>query len=194
MKDIINRIQDWYKLNCNGDWEHAYGWTITTIDNPGWAITIDLSETALENLNYKREHQNPKNDNDWFQMHTENKTLTIYCGPENMKLALEIFFDELIPRFADKNFKYDIYLPVDGCEINLWTPAKSRLVDERNLEITEIDKIEYRNLKFRDIETINFVSTEVDKIRTRYEVGDILEVVIEKVYDGLILAAKSRSQ
>lgn len=191
MKEIIERIQDWYKINCNGDWEHHYGYKIETLDNPGWAIKIDLAETALDNLKFEKEYQNPKNDNDWFQMHTENKTLNIYCGSENMKSAFEIFFNELIPQYSDETFEYEIYLPIDGYEIEVWTPAKSKIVDEKSVQITRIEKIEYEKIKVRNIETINFTKKEIEKSKTNYSVGDILEVHLEQVFDGVILTTKN---
>lgn len=194
MKETIERIQDWYKINCNGDWEHSYGYKIETLDNPGWAIKIDLAETALENIEFQREFQNPKNDNDWFQIHTENNILNIYCGPENMKSTFEIFFDELIPKYSDDNFEYEIYLPLDGFEIEVWTPVKSRIVNERSVQITEIEKIEYKNIKVRDIEQINFTQTEIEMSKLNYSVGDILEIELEQVFDGIILTTKKKKE
>ncbi len=47
-KNILEWLGDWYRANCNGDWEHNYGITIETVDNPGWSITIDVSETIFE--------------------------------------------------------------------------------------------------------------------------------------------------
>ena len=32
---------------CNGDWEHTYGITIETTDNPGWMLTIEVRDTPL---------------------------------------------------------------------------------------------------------------------------------------------------
>jgi len=193
MKEIIERIQDWYKINCNGDWEHSYGYKIETLDNPGWAIKIDLAETALENLEFQREYQNPKNNNDWFHISTENKVLNIYCGPENMKSTFEIFFDEIIPKYSDENFEYEIYLPIDGYEIEVWTPAKSKIVNERSVQLTKIEKIEYQKIKVRDVEKMNFTQMEIEKSKIAYSVGDILEVRIDKVFDGMILTTKKKT-
>jgi hypothetical protein len=44
----LHRLQAWYALQCDGDWEHEYGITIENIDNPGWTVTIPLAETELE--------------------------------------------------------------------------------------------------------------------------------------------------
>ncbi len=69
----IDLLQDWYRLNCNGDWEHEYGIKIYTLDNPGWGISIDLRRTALEGFEYfynKREA-----NNDWIEIKTQNNRI-----------------------------------------------------------------------------------------------------------------------
>lgn len=57
--DILKWIQNWYKKNCDGYWEHMYGIKIYNVDNPGWAVKIDLQETALEEKFF------PKIENDY---------------------------------------------------------------------------------------------------------------------------------
>lgn len=32
--DILKWLENWYSSNCDGDWEHLYGITIRTLDNP----------------------------------------------------------------------------------------------------------------------------------------------------------------
>jgi hypothetical protein len=46
----IQWLQGWYATQCNGDWEHRYGITIQTLDNPGWLVQVDLTGTSLEQL------------------------------------------------------------------------------------------------------------------------------------------------
>lgn len=48
MNELV-RLQEWFKSQCNGDWEHSLGVSITTCDNPGWWVKIDLAGTSLEN-------------------------------------------------------------------------------------------------------------------------------------------------
>lgn len=63
--DIIKWIQDWYKGQCDGCWEHMYGVKIDNIDNPGWIVKIDLFETELEEKQFdKIQHNN--GDDDWL--------------------------------------------------------------------------------------------------------------------------------
>lgn len=63
--NVIKWLQDWYFENCNGDWEHTYGITIETLDNPGWQLKICLEDTKYENIgidSYERQDQYNKDD------------------------------------------------------------------------------------------------------------------------------------
>jgi hypothetical protein len=44
----LEELQRWYEAQCDGDWEHEFGATIATLDNPGWTVDIDLERTPLE--------------------------------------------------------------------------------------------------------------------------------------------------
>jgi Immunity protein 53 len=46
--NTLTRLQDWYSRQCNGEWEHAYGISIQSCDNPGWWVKINLVGTPLE--------------------------------------------------------------------------------------------------------------------------------------------------
>jgi len=48
MADVLAWLQRWYDQQCNGDWEHHAGITISSLDNPGWLVRIQLRGTALE--------------------------------------------------------------------------------------------------------------------------------------------------
>lgn len=47
---LIEWFQNWYKEQCNGEWEHVHGVTIETLGTPGWQVTIDLEGTQLEGV------------------------------------------------------------------------------------------------------------------------------------------------
>jgi hypothetical protein len=46
-RDLLVELQAWYLAHCDGDWEHANGVSISTLDNPGWRVEIALNETDL---------------------------------------------------------------------------------------------------------------------------------------------------
>ena len=47
MKTPLQRLGEWYSNQCNGEWEHSWGFKITTVDNPGVAVVINLANTPL---------------------------------------------------------------------------------------------------------------------------------------------------
>lgn len=44
---VLERLAAWYAAACDGDWEHRFGVSIQSTDNPGWWIKIDLAGTSL---------------------------------------------------------------------------------------------------------------------------------------------------
>ena len=46
--DLLEKLEQWYGEQCDGLWEHGSGVEITSVDNPGWMVTIDLRDTASQ--------------------------------------------------------------------------------------------------------------------------------------------------
>lgn len=44
IEDDVNFLEKFYRRHCNDEWEHLYGITIQTSDNPGWLITVSDPE------------------------------------------------------------------------------------------------------------------------------------------------------
>jgi hypothetical protein len=63
--DLIARLSEWYREQCDGEWEHSYGIEIGTLDNPGWNLEIDLRDTALEHAKFE-DVKVEKSKSDWF--------------------------------------------------------------------------------------------------------------------------------
>lgn len=49
MNEAITQLQEWFRAQCNGEWENDHGVVIETTDNPGWWVKINLSGTQLRN-------------------------------------------------------------------------------------------------------------------------------------------------
>lgn len=116
--------------------------------------------------------------------------MDISCGPENLKQVFEIFLDEIIPFHSDKDFYYDIYLPLQGHNLDIWTPAKATIVNEETLRLIEIPKVEYKNIKVRNISKIDFDQSVLETLKLNYKVGDELKVTIQDIDNDLILTTK----
>ena len=141
--DLLQRIQRWYTLNCNGDWEHSYGlsiWhgiSIQTLDNPGWIVDIDLQETCLQDalLPYSLTDRSPA---DWVGYSTEDGKFKAAGGPENLSEILAYFLDSFIPQHIDPEFLLDLHLPVVGYENGLLLKAKAKMLSASTVEIVSI--------------------------------------------------------
>ena len=89
--DVLDRLQKWYFSECNDDWEHSFGVSIDTLDNPGWILKVDLAETKWETLAIERVIDR-RSDTDWVQYETEGMKFIACGGPFNLKEMIERFF------------------------------------------------------------------------------------------------------
>lgn len=88
--NILKWLQDWYALNCDGDWEHCYGIQINTLDNPGWMVDIDLIDTYLENKNFEK-IKIYVDDNNWIDCSVSNDVFRGRCSVDKLEQILKIF-------------------------------------------------------------------------------------------------------
>ncbi|MDD3404170.1 MAG: immunity 53 family protein [Hespellia sp.] len=83
-------LQKWYKINCDGLWEHLYGIIIETLDNPGWHVKIELHETKYANLqpeSVKRDN----GDDDWFKCAVSNEVFEGFGDCTKLEMIIKIF-------------------------------------------------------------------------------------------------------
>ena len=92
-KTLLIRLQNWYLINCDDNWEHSYGISVNTLDNPGWIIKIDLSDTCLEDLQYEKQFENDPFD--WLSIKVNEKVFEGSGDPTKLITILTIFFDEI---------------------------------------------------------------------------------------------------
>ncbi len=88
----LKRLQDWYAAQCNGDWEHSFGVTIETLDNPGWLVKIELAETDWADLKVERKVSR-RDESDWIEFEVTNSEFIAAGGSQNLEELLAIFFD-----------------------------------------------------------------------------------------------------
>lgn len=86
----LSQLQQWYRSQCDGNWEHSYGVAIDTLDNPGWSIRIDLSGTSLEDADIT-DRRMERSEDDWVHSRREGSQFVAFCGPENLEEAIRSF-------------------------------------------------------------------------------------------------------
>jgi hypothetical protein len=87
---VLAELQRWYRDQCNGDWEHDNGITISTLDNPGWQVEINLDGTGLVGRTFDRVEVD-RSDDDWIRAWGEGDRWHAACGPLDLEEALRLF-------------------------------------------------------------------------------------------------------
>ena len=66
MSSTLQRLTDWYSQQCDGEWEHGFGFKITTLDNPGVAVDIWIRETSLESVPFEEKKDDYESSDRWM--------------------------------------------------------------------------------------------------------------------------------
>jgi len=90
MISMLEWLQNWYKSQCDGDWEHEYGIKIDTVDNPGWYLTINLTGTNLETKKFTPIEKDD-GENNWYFCLVKNGNFEASCDSCNLTTVLSIF-------------------------------------------------------------------------------------------------------
>lgn len=88
--DALTWLQGWYATQCDGEWEHSFGVTVDTLDNPGWSLRIDLRDTALDGREFPAREVH-RSDHDWFAVRVTGNQFEAACGPLNLSEAIHEF-------------------------------------------------------------------------------------------------------
>lgn len=162
--NTLNRLQEWYEIHCDGDWEHTYGISINTMDNPGWSVKIDLIATLLEDVHFTpiQYGDSEKPASKWINCFTEESCFYGFCSATQLEEVIEIFLkwandntnveewddavSELNKRCDKSNFVEEnipelrkLYYEID--DIPNEHPAKKKLLDKFHNNWNELMKI-----------------------------------------------------
>lgn len=187
--NALEHLQSWYKLNCNGDWEHDYGIRISTLDNPGWELDIDLKDTVLEGFSFSKELHT--NDEDWYIIKTEANRFSAYGDATKLGKLVELFINEFfIPNVKNANVLYDIYAPLIDNAVEVWRPMKAKIISLETLEVIEIPPLSYKELKVTKAEDFELI--DMDNLQdVSYQLGDKIAYEVKKLFDHSTLVAVS---
>lgn len=88
--ETIQSFQLWYNNQCDGSWEHQYGVLIETLDNPGWAVVVDLEGTDLQSMQMEPVIEE-KTEEDWLHCKIDNGKFVGNGGPLKLEAILSLF-------------------------------------------------------------------------------------------------------
>ncbi len=88
--NTLHELQKWYQSQCDGEWEHGHGLTIGTLDNPGWSVEVDLTDTELADRPFA-EIQRLEHETDWIHCRVRDNKFEGHGGPFKLNEILQIF-------------------------------------------------------------------------------------------------------
>jgi hypothetical protein len=187
--DLLHRLQRWYTINCNGDWEHSYGVSITNIDNPGWVVKIDLNNTCVKNAGFDYP-VTEKTTTNWISYSIKDGVFEGSGGPENLSEILAYFLDTFLPAYIDPACTLQISLPVNGYENRLWLKAEARMLSETEVEIVSVSTSNqaqaYEWGLDVDLSLFGELATTLSDLKTDYAPGDIVKPQVFQSEDNML--------
>lgn len=91
--DPLKHLQEWYAAQSNGAWEHTYGISISTLDNPGWSFKVDLIDTDLFDRTFDEVHFKGIDKHDWYVCKIENHVFKAASGPNRLSNVISLFLE-----------------------------------------------------------------------------------------------------
>jgi hypothetical protein len=88
----LSRLEAWFASECNGDWEHTYGITLETVDNPGWMLKVEIADTLLSGRPFTTVSERVS-DSDWLHCTVTEGIFRGSGGIGNLERILTIFLD-----------------------------------------------------------------------------------------------------
>jgi hypothetical protein len=91
-QDELAELQRWYDARCDGEWEHAFGVRIETLDNPGWSVEVDLAGTPLAGRAFPSVRDMAP-AREWLSCEVSGDTFRGAGGPPMLGRILRVFLD-----------------------------------------------------------------------------------------------------
>ncbi len=91
MNSALIGLQEWYASQCDGDWEHNFGISIGTLDNPGWSLSINLTGTELEGVPFAELRESHEDERNWLICVVHDNNFNGSGGPFALEPMIQIF-------------------------------------------------------------------------------------------------------
>jgi len=93
-------MESWFSSHCDGDWEHDTRVEISTLDNPGWFLSINLTASELEGVTLEYAVFRDE-DPTWVHCWSDGQKFEAAAGPLGLAQAIDRFrafaSDETMP-------------------------------------------------------------------------------------------------
>lgn len=88
----LQQLQNWYASQCDGEWEHQYGISIQSLDNPGWWVKIHVAGTAMEQVAFVAVSER-RSRGDWLDCKVADRVFEGAGDASKLEAILGVFLD-----------------------------------------------------------------------------------------------------
>lgn len=106
---MIKWLQNWYKSNCDGDWEHENLVRIQSLDNPGWLLEIEMMNISSK-LSIKKWELFEVSEENWLGYDVEEHKFTASGDPTKLEALIMIFKILLEEGQIEDKYIYEYFL------------------------------------------------------------------------------------
>jgi hypothetical protein len=94
----LDRLNNWYLAQCDGQWENDHGLTLESCDNPGWWLKVDLKETELEMKSFSEVSEGVGGDghptqSSWIHCYVRGDKFNGSGDPARLNQIISVFLD-----------------------------------------------------------------------------------------------------
>ena len=94
--NCLRELQEWYLSQCDGDLEHGYGVEINTLDNPGWAVDINVAKVDVGSkpftpISYGVGDDAETSGDEWLDCKVSDARFTARGGPQKLEDIIVTF-------------------------------------------------------------------------------------------------------
>ncbi|MEC1155449.1 immunity 53 family protein [Cytobacillus horneckiae] len=179
--NILQWISEWYSFHCNDEWEHEYGFKISTMDNSGFYVEIDLVGTNLENIELDEMSVTVDPDDDWFTYKINNQKF-VGMGDSSKLEVLLITFKNIVETHRGYYFIKSIediiskYMRYGG-----YQGSNSVSVPYNKVHACVNEFLE-NNIELESIQAVEFEENQGNVIKTFSSLDDVVELEGEYHY------------
>jgi hypothetical protein len=93
---------------------------------------------------------------DWLFIKTSDRVFGGSEDPGKLTAMLTILLDKIVPRFADPDFHYEVYVSLIEGSTKIWRPLKARMLTEDTLQISQVPGLTYCDIQTLSLDDIKF--------------------------------------
>ncbi|WBM74063.1 Imm53 family immunity protein [Saprospira grandis] len=176
----LQSLDNWYAAHCDGDWEAAYGISLSLLNNSECLLRVDLVSTHLEGL----EIVPPKTKGLVLTLH-ENQ-LQIQAPLHQIDEVFSYFLDKVLGAAGrNKFFSYEIFAPLKAYP-KAYLSYEAEFLPNGYFKITALPNLEQSDFRLAYHKDLDLYSDYISAVEPsiEYHLGQVVKTRLTETNFG----------